>query len=230
MSDMRDIKVDFLNNIKNHKLTIISETFNDDGTSKTRHLHCSKGSCDQSFDIVTYDNHLVISGDMGCSVFERTYDMFDFFHQKLQDGIKPRYWGSKIVSGGNGQEFTKEKFLESVHSQIDIICEDIQGHFDIAHAIGDSDDYSNVEEFEQCFRDEVDEYFEMMEITEGNYYMILDEFSSEFLKLDIILSEYCYEWLDCNDYKYSFLWHCYAIVWSIEQYNLLKESEKVKEK
>ena len=56
-----------------HTMHIIEDTPN------FRHIDVSKlGDSSYSFKIVTYPNYLIYTGDMGCFIFSRNKDMFDF--------------------------------------------------------------------------------------------------------------------------------------------------------
>ena len=82
----------FLNDVKNHELTIHQNNGVD------RHLIFKiPNDCNQHFNITTFSNYLVITGDMGALVFSRLHDMFEFFRS---DDLKinPYYWSEKIQS------------------------------------------------------------------------------------------------------------------------------------
>lgn len=81
---------EFLADVAMHRLQIL----HDDGLY--RHLRFRRpGSYCYGFDIVTYPGYLCYSGDMGCYVFSRLPDMFEFFRG---DGPNPSYWAEKCVS------------------------------------------------------------------------------------------------------------------------------------
>lgn len=64
-----------------------------------------------SFSLVTAPGVLLIYGDMGEFVFERTYDMFQFFRAPVTDPnyINPSYWHEKMCAGRkDGREFSAE--------------------------------------------------------------------------------------------------------------------------
>ena len=82
----------FLDDVKNHELTIHQNN------GVYRHLTFSKiGDCHQCFNITTFPDHLVITGDMGTLVFSRLHDMFNFFRSD-DLRINPDYWAEKIQS------------------------------------------------------------------------------------------------------------------------------------
>ena len=79
---MKDIKQIFLNDVKDHQMTIVR----DDNIG--RHLRFSKpGTSCMSFDLITWPGYLCCTGDMGTYVFKRLPDMFEFFRTKSNEGI-----------------------------------------------------------------------------------------------------------------------------------------------
>jgi len=81
------IKEFFLNS--DHELSIL----HDEGVY--RHLQMKQPNTNNMwYDIVTYPNNLVISGDMGCCVFSRINDMFQFFRTD-ELSINYSYWSEK---------------------------------------------------------------------------------------------------------------------------------------
>lgn len=70
----------FLQDVADHKMTVVM----DNGVY--RHLRFansdSKLAFNQWFDIVTWPGFLAYSGDMGCFVFSRLKDMFEFFRAR----------------------------------------------------------------------------------------------------------------------------------------------------
>jgi hypothetical protein len=76
----------FQETISEHQLTVI----HDDGLH--RHMRCARPqSSDRYFNITTWPGFLCISGDMGCYVFQRVTDMFQFFRSD-DLAINPGYW------------------------------------------------------------------------------------------------------------------------------------------
>lgn len=98
---------------KNHELTIIR----DDGVY--RHLRCCRpDTWSYGFEIVTWPGHLAISGDIGCYVFSRVTDMFEFFGAGR---INPGYWAEKALAvdrHGSPRQVTLESFEQRVRSWI----------------------------------------------------------------------------------------------------------------
>jgi hypothetical protein len=116
-------EADFLKDVSAHEMEVLRE----DGVY--RHIRFKKpGTGCMHFDLVTWPGYLAYSGDMGCYVFSRLNDMFEFFRtdrEYLQrDGrqlcINLGYWSEKLqaVDGGrregSAKEFSEEKFSRAV--------------------------------------------------------------------------------------------------------------------
>ncbi len=107
-----------------------------------RHLKCYKaGTGCMGFSITTWPGYLAISGDMGCYVFARIQDMFEFFRG---DDINDSYWAEKVQAADKCdglREFDEDAAREWVERQakesgeeIDIdsvnYCDDIRDFID----------------------------------------------------------------------------------------------------
>ncbi len=86
-----------------------------------RHLRFRKpGTYCYGFDVMTWPDHLAITGDMGASVFSRLHDMLQFFRETPERHdragglfINPGYWAEKLVANnGERLEFRPELFRE----------------------------------------------------------------------------------------------------------------------
>lgn len=102
----------FLHDVTTHEMHVLMES------GVYRHIRFKRPntSC-MHFDLITYPGHLVYSGDMGCFVFQRLHDMFEFFRtdsKHLRKGetlyINTGYWGEKLqaVNGGMHQAAATE--------------------------------------------------------------------------------------------------------------------------
>lgn len=93
---------EFKLDVKNHVLTVNldSGVYRDISIGKP----CSS---DMHYNITTRPGYLIFTGDMGCYVFNRLPDMFDFFRCER---INPRYWSEK-VQAGKYEEFSPEKVM-----------------------------------------------------------------------------------------------------------------------
>jgi hypothetical protein len=186
----------FLQDVKDHTLQII----NDNGVN--RHLRLSNGNSSiYYFDIITYDNHLVISGDMGAYVFSRITDMFRFFRN--DEGredlyINLGYWAEKIQSGRSEvTEFSYKEFELRVLEYL----EQYESREDYAELLEEvKDEILCGEEDESYCRRAVSEF----------------RWNSQYFFHDT------WEW-DLTVYKYRYVWCCYAIAWAIKQYDNAKK-------
>lgn len=168
-----------------------------------RHLRFRIGeSMIYGFDIVTWPGYLSISGDMGCYVFSRIKDMFEFFRCD-EDGISPGYWSEKIQAADphdGYEQFSPELFRAN-------ILEDLE-QLEEAGDIEDFDDLKSQVEDEVLFYSE-DGEAPAVQAAMGFMYegrAIFPDF-----------------WETNNrQYTYRYLWCCYAIVWAIRQYDKQK--------
>ena len=198
-------KSEFINDVKNHKMIVVMDS------GVYRHIHFSDGTFIQHFDIVTYPQYLVISGDMGCYAFSRVNDMFDFFRGKK---INPAYWGEKLQAG-NAKTFDYEIVMSSINKHIDSFCEDIGDYFD------PTCDYADEQELEHYFREEVAEHFAYSEMDEFRFISTIDSFESSVIP-DVNIFEDMGSWLEHESFYYRYLWCCHAIVWAIAEYDKSK--------
>jgi hypothetical protein len=224
----------FLKDAGKHTMTVIQ----DDGIH--RHLGFRKPSPAGSeywFKLITYPGELVITGDMGTCVFRRLEDMFEFFradqkhHEKTgQDdtlGINPQYWGRKLQAFPKEgyKQFSAETFRANVKESFDNWVESNKPYAD-----------DNCEDCTKAQREAFDTAKadllraledEVLNCADDGETRALDAASNfrwgqgewEFEIQDI------WEW-DCKEYTFHFIWSCYAIAWSIQQYDQFKDQEK----
>jgi hypothetical protein len=208
----------FLNDVSKHSMEILL----DNGVY--RHLRfTNNGSNVMRFDIVTYPGHLVYSGDMGSFVFSRLNDMFEFFRTGNRvDGklsINPGYWSEKLEAvdrcdstQGNGfKEYSSDKFKNKVNEHVDEwikeYAEEFNSDFEDSLRLAVKDDvliYADDGEYKahESVRDFDYEY-------EGQRFEFYDT----------------WEW-DFGEYTYRFIWCLYAILWAINEYDLLPEKNQ----
>jgi hypothetical protein len=191
--DRADIKKDFDNNILEHVVSVCR----DDGVY--RHLRCRRpGTIVFGFDIVTWPGYLAITGDMGCYVFSRLNDMFDFFGKcGVKDGINPQYWGEKLQAPDSRDvtEFDLEVYKECVEEWRDEMLEDIP-------------------------EDEQEEFIGMVEshlLWDFEFEHEAYESLSSFHTRQVTEITNYSEW-NFRSYKYHYIWCLYAIVWAIGKY------------
>jgi len=201
---------EFLSDIENHTIKIIKN----DGVY--RHINCSNnGSSVHGFNIITWPNHLCIEGDMGCTVFSRINDMFNFFWMDRNDfnnktgnelNINPCYWREKIVSAkGDVFKFNKERFLNSCQEYLDEFIDDCDWDEDTRDALINEWEYEIFQyDSEDICKGQVNDFH----FSWGG-----NEFTFDLHELDT-----------GNEYSIHYIWQLYAIVWTIKQYKtLLKE-------
>lgn len=184
----------FLKDVAGHKMTVLR----DDGVY--RHLHFAiPGSGHMHFDVVTYPHFLCYSGDMGCYVFSRIHDMFQFFRGKEAGPLRINegYWSEKIeaTSKTDGHyEYASEKLESHVKEWLD----EVEADDDLRDRV----------------KDEVLDYSR-----DGEYpaRQAMQDFEHEKRR------PFQESW-ECNfsEYTHRFIWCCYAIAWGIRQYDLTK--------
>ena len=220
MSNRQPTEEAFLKDVAKHEMKVL----HDDGVY--RHLRFSSGSFNQQFDIVTYPWHLVFSGDMGCYVFSRLDDMFEFFRGRPSDtkGLYTNtgYWGEKLeaVARHNGYhkynpEFARENVKKRVDEWIEEAglskedAQELRDHLDeeINYDDGMHEAYRTIDGFTH-------EVGKESWMTRDRRSRLLDDqpdFKTFYFQ-DI------HEWR-WEDYTYHYVWCCLAIAWAIQQYN-----------
>lgn len=180
----------FLKDVAEHQMAVLR----DDGLH--RHLQFRRpGTYCMGFDIVTWPGYLAYTGDMGCFVFTRIADMFEFFRTK-PDGerglhINRSYWAEKCVAQDrNGiKTYSPEVFHRAVLdrlAEVDLPPGTRAKVRDEVLARADDGEH-------EAMRAAVD--FEH----EGFRF-------SDFWEADL------------REYTYHYLWCCYALSWSIKTY------------
>lgn len=187
---------EFEKTIKDHSIEIVK----DDGLH--RHIKASNnGSFNGHFHITTWPGYLCISGDMGCYVFRRLDDMFQFFEN---DGINPDYWREKLQTKGEVMEFSPQIFEEALRSSLYCIMddEDINLHFDeVWESI--EEDVLGAETEQDAHRYAAEWVFYYEAETTGKVRPLsFSDFWEHNLKA----------------YTYRFIWCCRAIVWALNEY------------
>ena len=182
----------FVKDTANHSVNIIR----DDGLY--RHLRCSNnGSFNYRFDIITWPGFLAYTGDMGCFVFSRIRDMFEFFGTGK---INPCYWSEKLhgVDRINGTKiFSVGRFQKNVVS-----C--------MRNYLGIEDD--------ETFPEHIIEVLEPILSAENEFdctFAIRDcdhEAFNDFFEYDNL------------EYTHHYIWCCFAIVWAISKYSEIKST------
>ena len=187
----------FLDDVKNHELTIHQNN------GVYRHLTFKNPeSINQYFNITTYPEYLVITGDMGSLIFSRLTDMFNFFRSDdLQ--INPDYWSEKIESINCNAK-------SASYSELDIDAvkkyaqEDLNDYLDGNQTLSSDDREELIEKFD-------------------NKIMCASE---EWERVEAIRNFNCngFEFVDFwerdpSKYLYRYIWLCYAIVWGVKKFD-----------
>lgn len=215
----------FLSDVANHKMTVML----DNGVY--RHLRFSSGSFDQQFDIVTYPWHLVFSGDMGCYVFSRLDDMFEFFRTRPRDKenlyINTGYWGEKLeaVARHNGYhkynpEFARENVKRRSEEWIEEAelskedADELRDHLDeeINYDDGMHEAYRTIDGFSHKVGEDAYWRQDTRSLVKSKY----PEFKTFYFQ-DI------FEW-QWEDYTFHYVWCCFAVAWGIKQFDKLNET------
>lgn len=228
---MTCIQERFERDVAEHHMTVLHE----DGVY--RHVRFSRQdtSC-MHFDLITYPGYLVYSGDMGCYVFSRLRDMFEFFRTDRLYGKDPGklyinrgYWSEKLeaVDGNRRQagatEFSPEKFRQVINEyRLRWVreCRDVL-------------DKNQRRELWEAVNDDV-----LRHLDDGEHvaYQHANDFSWSANPINQHRHGYhhrrrtfAFEDLwehDFTEYTHRFTWCCYAIAWAIRVYDAAKEPAK----
>ena len=193
----------FLNDVKNHTLTIVRDEGN------YRHLHFKRdGSSSYYFNIVTWNGCLCIESDCGTFVFSRIEDMFEFFRKedKKTEGlyINTGYWGEKLKSistYGGYKEFSPEVFEKRI--------EEVFSEWEFENTEQKNEVEDDVKERVLAYK------------SDGDYPAMRAamDYKSDYGHKFQDFWEY-----DCKEYTFQYLWCLYAIAWGIGQYDKAKKN------
>ena len=162
-----------------------------------RHLKFRIGtSMIYGFDIVTWPGHLAITGDMGCFVFSRLDDMFEFFRGGR---VNPDYWAEKIKAEcfmqGGFEAYSPEEFRERVL------------------------DWFDDESLDSDLREELE--IEVLSRADDGEQSAIDAAINFEWKGSFPMQDFCE--VNVRRYTYHYLWCLHAIVWAISQYDKLHD-------
>lgn len=207
----------FLKDVATHEMIVLR----DDGVY--RHIRFKRpGTSCMHFDLVTWPGYLAYSGDMGCYVFSRLNDMFEFFRtdRRHQDGsglkINQMYWSEKLraVDGNRraagAKEYSQEKFRAAVWS-------------DFVAWVRYKGRRFTKEQRRDLWTELKDSVLEH-EHDEHAAYNAASEFSWRADGAPRYKNNPDFEFVDfwdhdLTDYTYSFTWCCYALAWGVLQYD-----------
>jgi hypothetical protein len=186
----------FSKDIENHELTInLDQGLFRDLTIKR------PNTSSYYYNITTRPGLLMISGDMGCYVFERLSDMFKFFRGE-SDEINPCYWSEKIEAG-EFKRYSPEKVRDALNQE-----------FENWKECTDFDEEQIAEEKEYLDQIDTDDEFEFV-----------DAIRNWVPNKDGVQLDDFWEY-STNDYTFHYIWCCYAIVHAIKLYDAVKEPQQ----
>jgi hypothetical protein len=215
---MEPTEKSFLKDVSEHQMHVLM----DNGVY--RHIRFKRpGTGCFHFDLITYPGYLVYSGDMGCYVFARTEDMFEFFRMNKNDwnynregglSINLGYWSEKLqaVAGGRHKGSATEMDDDRVKAVIN------------EYRVRWMRDY----------RDSLtkDQRRELWDAVEND--VLYQDGGDEMLRAAYQFSERigkrCFQFDDLFEHNferftYHFIWCCYALAWGVAMYD--STSEKI---
>ena len=195
----------FLRDVADHKMTghVIDGAY--------RHITFSRpGSSVYRFHLTSWPGYLCISGDMGCFVFSRLTDMFEFFRDKW---INPSYWAEKIQATnkhGGHRQFS-----------FDLLKKAVKADFE-------NWDFESDEQKAAAWK-EIDGDFGLFFDADGSDRQFA---TSTVMDYECPITGQKFEdfWEhDMEDYTYHFIWCCRAILWGIQQFDAGRAAIEMKE-
>ena len=211
----------FLADVEQHTMTVVR----DDGVHRHLRFKRKDGSA-YWFDLITWPGTLCIDGDMGTYVFRRLHDMFEFFRtdrdymersgRSGQLAINPGYWDEKLQAPDprDAKEYSEEAFRRHVKEAFDNWVEDNKPDDDEWTSESAHNDFNASKEMLWCELE--DQVLSIASDGDTRAYDAARTFTSETAGgFDM---DDCWEW-DCREFKFHFIWCCYAIAWGIKTYD-----------
>lgn len=219
-------EAEFLKSVAGHNLEIL----HDDGVY--HHIRLKKpGTRCMSFELVTYPGFLVYSGDMGCFVFERLNDMFQFF--RADESYRRdypnrtlfpnhRYWSEKLqaidsgrMNGEGCKEFSPEKFRAAVWHDF---LKWVQHHGRTFTKEQRRDLWDKIKDEVLC--EEGDAHASYRAANDFRWRADGLPWYAEDSRPQFEFVDFWDH--DCTVYTSRFQWACFAIQWGIQQYDASK--------
>lgn len=208
----------FLKDVAEHQMVVL----HDDGVY--RHIRFKQPeSGNMYFDLVTWPGYLAYSGDMGCYVFSRLTDMFEFFRTdreyKKRNGkklsINLSYWAEKLQAvDGNRHNASATEFSEEAFWSV--INETRVGW------IKDNRDLLTKEQRRELWEEIDSEILDVIDDRGGDAAInAACDFSHRIGDKNFYFQDFFEH--DFTQYTHRFIWCCYALAWGIEQYDKQKE-------
>jgi hypothetical protein len=192
----------FLKDIERHEMHV----YRDDGLY--RHVRFKRpGTSCMHFDLVTWPGYLAYSGDMGCFVFSRLDDMFQFFRRNNDSyRIDFRYWAEKVQGQDKGdglREFDPAAFKRAITEQ--------RRHLFLQHGLQmtpgqRADFWGDLGRL----KDAADEGEARSVTAVQDWYFPL---GGKHIHIDTS------DFPSCRQYTHRFIWCCYALAWAIRKYD-----------
>jgi hypothetical protein len=196
MSRLPD-EASFLKDVAGHEMTVR----HDDGLYRSARF-CKPKSWSMGFDITTWPGYLCISGDMGCYVFSRVPDMFEFFRCDIPGKtglhVDLGYWAQKVAAADRAdglKEYSPDLFRAGIARWLD----DAEASPELRKAVAD-------------------EVLAYADDGEHEAMRAALDFEHEGFRFDDF-----YE-VAVREFTYRFVWACYAIAWAVTKYDAHKEA------
>ena len=196
------------------------------------------GDSNMCFTLTTWGGHLAYSGDMGCFVFCRTPDMFEFFRPRTSRDtlrINEGYWSEKLVATDRSdghREISRELFEEHLEDEIQTFLTDNAEEIAEIDKLLPPDKTVEKELRESIQSDILYDFEEFGDVNRSIGDCCGFEFSTKSLFGNFEpygLDHLRFQMTDfhehtCTTYTLRFLWACYAILWGIQKYDAHKQA------
>lgn len=184
-----------------------------------RHLKFkSPSSSIVDFEICTYPDHLVISGDHGCFTFKEKGDLFNFFRRDVVLCGTPSipthddYWTSKVISESTIVGGIHETNANVISATLDQCVKDAISEGLTFWESAVQENYDDYDDFISSVKDELEDAISSIDVNNFEW-LTLIEFESEIASGLKPFSELSY---DCGkELTHQFQYCCKAIVWGI---------------
>lgn len=172
------------------------------------------------YSITTWPGYLCISGDMGCYVFQRIDDMFDFF-RGAPGKINPGYWQEKVQAGAGFQgagAITAEPDLDAYDKRLMQYLDDFIDGLD-------PDVEEDAEKISEA-TEAVNDFKNYRENSEWDCVSRINNWDSESAG-GMDLDDFWEGYSGLQKFRFHYIWCCYAIVHAIALYGAAKADEVV---
>ncbi|MFD5137499.1 hypothetical protein ACFWMX_14855 [Streptomyces sp. NPDC058378] len=188
----------FKSDTADHVMTVLRE----DGLYRHLKFETPQYGSIYRYDLITWPHGLLIRGDGPNFVFSLypTADLFEMFKGSSHHGINPDYWSEKVVAG-TVKSWSEEKFRSWLLQAAGERAAKHPGLIDeVRYQILESDEFNL--EFEELARH------------------ALASFTHPEVQFQFPL-----KWVvDFDDYDWTYLWACHAIVHGIAQYDAARKA------